>query len=107
VRHDNYPSETGWTLTDDSGTVVARQQRRNFATEELRWKLSSLRGSYTFEMTRTKTVSAARRATGNLVTLNGDTVSRADSYELCSKTFRLVVRVRVAAAPTPTLARLW
>jgi hypothetical protein len=34
VRHDDYPMETGWTLTDDSSrAVVASQAEESFATE--------------------------------------------------------------------------
>jgi hypothetical protein len=54
VGHDNYPMETGWTVTDDSsGAVVATQQEKSFATEggNSVHTIYLAEGSYTLKMT--------------------------------------------------------
>jgi hypothetical protein len=56
VKHDRFPWETGWTLTDDSsGTVVASQASGSFTVRygTLVDTVYLTGGSYTFEMTDT------------------------------------------------------
>lgn len=53
VRHDDYPAETGWTLTDESGNVVASQAQGSFlqtrGTANVAIQVAD--GTYEFQLT--------------------------------------------------------
>jgi surface protein len=53
VKHDIYPEETGWTLRDSSGTLIASQSTGSFDRpgRTVTTTFSAALGTYTFEMT--------------------------------------------------------
>jgi trypsin len=95
VIHDDYPFETGWTLTDDSsGIVVARQAEESFfevgGTSVKAVILAE--GSYTFEMTDTyEDGICCQEGNGEFsVTLNGATVFTGGQFtDSTAKTFQV------------------
>ena len=53
VKYDNYPAETGWTLRDSDGTLIAGQSTGSFSTESGTVSKTAFvaEGAYTFELT--------------------------------------------------------
>jgi hypothetical protein len=93
VRHDNFPSETGWTLTSDStGSVVASQAGESFSTQggtsvETVYLAD---GRYTFKMTDSYGDGiCCQEGDGQFsVTSNGNTVATGGQFtDSASKTF--------------------
>jgi hypothetical protein len=75
--------ETGWTLTDSSGTVVARRAEESFAVGGTSVETVFLPRGATPEMTDSHGI-CCQEGNGQIVTLNGDT-SRADSMSSAAK----------------------
>jgi trypsin len=55
VKYDNYPSETGWTLRDSAGTLIAGQSTGSFSTGSGTVSKTAFvaEGAYTFELSDT------------------------------------------------------
>jgi trypsin len=53
VQHDNYPTETAWTLTDSSGALIVGQEERSYTTVSgtVLQTVYLAAGDYTFRMT--------------------------------------------------------
>jgi hypothetical protein len=78
VKHDNYPTETGWTLKDDSGALIAGQGEDAFATVggTVLQTVYLAAGSYTFRMTDRfgDGICCSEGNGGFQVSVNGSTV---------------------------------
>jgi hypothetical protein len=91
--HDEFPSETGWTLRDSAGALIARQLTGSYNTEfgttvETR---NITAGTYTFEMTDSAEDGiCCRFGIGSFtITMDGETVisNNGDFSESVQETF--------------------
>jgi surface protein len=82
VQYDNWPSETGWTLQDSSGTLVSSQPTGSFTTKggTVNETSSVALGTYTFVMTDTyEDGICCNYGSGSfIIAINGETVVRND-----------------------------
>jgi surface protein len=101
VTHDTYPQETGWTLRDSSGTLIARQSTCSFNNPGRTFtKTSSVAlGTYTFEMTDTRGNGiCCENGPGSFsIAVNGETVisKNGQFIDITQETFEVL-------APTPS-----
>jgi surface protein len=101
VRHDIYPEQTGWTLRDSSGTLIASQPTGSFNNRgrAVTKTFSIALGTYTFEMTDTggDGICCENGAGSFSIAVNGETVisKKGQFIDITQETFEVL-------APTPS-----
>jgi trypsin len=106
VKYDDFPEETGWTLRDSAGTLIASQATGSFLTFGgfVSKTVFVTEGDYTFEMTDTKSDGiCCEFGIGEFkITVNGEPVAVGDNGEFSDvvREFFNVGGVDVVEAPT-------
>jgi len=99
VKYDNYPAETGWTLRDSAGTLIAGQSTGSFSTQSGTVSKTAFvaEGAYTFELTDDFGDGiCCLYGTGEFkITVNGEplaVVSNGEFEDVTRETFNVVGR---------------
>jgi hypothetical protein len=99
VEHDGWPTETGWTLRDSTGTLISSQAQGSFSTSDgtVTETSSVALGTYTFEITDSNGICCGGGSGSFSIAVNGETVISNDGRfkDIVQETFEV-------RAPTPS-----